>query len=148
MAQLPPRHGRCARWPEQSPESFQYGVFAVLRGDFSFVRGVDIIKLTKIPLIYSVSLFNFGGLGALFGDAKPTEPPPSLAAGLEMARNVCNGCMRLPAFLVQANTPCFAEPGGTGEPPHKFPVSFRAAFAYLKSAPDHASVCFFFLSNM
>jgi len=40
------------------------------------VRGVlDIIKLNKIPLIYSVSRFNLGGLGALFGVAKPTKAP-------------------------------------------------------------------------
>jgi len=37
--------------------------------------GVDIIKLTKAPLIYSVSRFNLGGLGALFGGAKPTKAP-------------------------------------------------------------------------
>jgi len=34
---------------------------------------MDIIKLTKNPLIYSVSRFNLGGLGALFGGAKPTK---------------------------------------------------------------------------
>jgi len=30
-------------------------------------RGLDIIKIYKTPLIYSVLYFNFGGLGALFG---------------------------------------------------------------------------------
>ena len=39
--------------------------------------GLDIIKLTKTPLIYSsVSRFNLGGLEALFGGDKPTNPPP------------------------------------------------------------------------
>jgi len=31
--------------------------------------------LTKSPLIYSVAYFNLGALGALFGEAKPTEAP-------------------------------------------------------------------------
>jgi len=40
------------------------------------VGGLDIIKLTKIPLIYTVSRFNFGGLGGMFGEAKPTKATP------------------------------------------------------------------------
>jgi len=32
-------------------------------------------NLTKIPLIYSVSYFNLGGLGALFGGLNPPMPP-------------------------------------------------------------------------
>jgi len=36
---------------------------------------LDIIKLTKTPLIYSVSRFNLGELGDLFGEAKPTKAP-------------------------------------------------------------------------
>jgi len=35
--------------------------------------GLDIIKLTKTPLFYSISRFNLRGLGALFGGAKPTK---------------------------------------------------------------------------
>jgi len=31
--------------------------------------------LTKTQLIYSVSCFHFGGLGALFVGAKPQKPP-------------------------------------------------------------------------
>ena len=38
--------------------------------------GLDIIKLTKTPLIYSVSRFNLGGVRALFGGAKPTKAHP------------------------------------------------------------------------
>ena len=38
--------------------------------------GLDMMKLTKIPLIYSVSRFNLGDLGALFGGAKPTKASP------------------------------------------------------------------------
>jgi len=45
------------------------------RGVLQFCGGLDIIKLTKTPLIYSVSRFNLGGLGALFGGAKPTKAP-------------------------------------------------------------------------
>ena len=35
------------------------------------------IKLTKTPLIYSVSRFNLGGLGALFEKTNPTKAPRS-----------------------------------------------------------------------
>ena len=35
--------------------------------------GLDIIKLNKTSLIYSVSRFNLAGLGALFGGAKLTK---------------------------------------------------------------------------
>jgi len=38
-------------------------------------------NLTNIPLIYSVSYFNLGGLGALFGGDKPTNAAP-VATGL------------------------------------------------------------------
>jgi len=37
--------------------------------------GLDTIKSTKAALIYSVSRFNLGGLGVLFGGAKPTKAP-------------------------------------------------------------------------
>jgi len=37
------------------------------------VGGLDITKLTKIPLTYSVSRFNFGGFGVFLGGAKPTK---------------------------------------------------------------------------
>ena len=68
-------------WPywhaEPSPESFQQGGFAFLRGGFAFVRGgLDIQKLTKTALIHTASCFNLGGLGALFGGAKPTKATP------------------------------------------------------------------------
>ena len=39
--------------------------------------GLGIIKLTKTPLIYSVSCFNFEGFGALYGGSKPTKSPRS-----------------------------------------------------------------------
>jgi len=49
--------------------------FAVLRvGLFFCLGGLDIIKLTKTPLIYSVSRFNLGSW-ALFRGAKPTKAP-------------------------------------------------------------------------
>jgi len=37
---------------------------------------LDIENLIKSPKIYSVSYFDFGGLGTLFGGAKPTIAPP------------------------------------------------------------------------
>jgi len=37
--------------------------------------GIEIIKLTKTPLIYSVSRFNLGALGALFGGLSPPKTP-------------------------------------------------------------------------
>jgi len=46
---------------------FSIGGFAVLRGLCVCAGGVDIIILTKIQPIYSVSRFNLGELGALFG---------------------------------------------------------------------------------
>jgi len=45
----------------------------------SSAGGIDFTKLTKTPLIYSVSRFNLGGgLGALFGGAKHTKASPWL----------------------------------------------------------------------
>ena len=38
--------------------------------------GLDIIKLTKTQLIYSVSRFNLGGLELCLWGAKPTKAPP------------------------------------------------------------------------
>jgi len=40
-----------------------------------FCRRLDIPNFTKTPLIYSVSYFNLGGLGALFGGLSPPNPP-------------------------------------------------------------------------
>jgi len=52
------------------------GGFVFLRGGFTFVQGcLTFQKLTKTPLIYSVSCFNLGGLGVLFGGAKSTKDP-------------------------------------------------------------------------
>jgi len=45
--------------------------------------GLNIIKLSKIPLIYSVSRFNLGGLGALFrGELSPPQPPRGDGTGV------------------------------------------------------------------
>jgi len=38
--------------------------------------GLDIPKLTKTQLIYSVSRFNLGELGVLFGEVRPTKASP------------------------------------------------------------------------
>jgi len=49
--------------------------------------GLDIIKLTKAPLIYSVSRFNLGGLELCLG-GKPTKV--SGATGLSLCLNIMN----------------------------------------------------------
>jgi len=51
-------------------------------GLFVCARGLDIIELTKTPLIYSVSRFNFGGLGVVLGGAKLTKPPRGDGTGM------------------------------------------------------------------
>ena len=43
---------------------------------------LDVIKLTKISPIYSVSRFNLGGLGALFGGTKRTKAPRGDGTGV------------------------------------------------------------------
>jgi len=43
---------------------FSIGGFAVLLETFRLCGGLEIIKLTKTPLIYSVSRFNLGGLSS------------------------------------------------------------------------------------
>jgi len=45
------------------------------KGVLRLCGGLDTIKLTKTPLIYSVSRFNLEGLGALFGGISPPKPP-------------------------------------------------------------------------
>jgi len=53
---------------------FPIGGSALLRGNFAFVRkGLTFIKLTKAPLIYSVSCFKLGGLELCW--AEPTKAP-------------------------------------------------------------------------
>jgi len=39
-------------------------------------RRLGIENLIKTPMVYSVSYFHLGGLGTLFGEAKPTKAPP------------------------------------------------------------------------
>ena len=46
------------------------------------LEGLDIIKLTKTPLIYSVSRFNLEGLGALFGGISTPNPLRGAGTGL------------------------------------------------------------------
>jgi len=52
--------------------------------------------LTKIPLVYSVSYFNLGRLGALFGGLSPPKPP--MATGLLQSMLCCSvwHCFRCP----------------------------------------------------
>jgi len=51
------------------------------RGLCGSAEGLDIIKLTKTPLIYSVSRVNLGKLGVLLGGVSSPRPPP-VATGL------------------------------------------------------------------
>jgi len=37
---------------------------------------IEIIKITKTPLIYSVSRFHLGGLELCLGRLSPPKPPP------------------------------------------------------------------------
>ena len=71
---------------EPSPECFQKGVLHFCGGLWVCAGGLDTKKLTKTQLIYSVSCFNLGGLGALFGGISSQKPP--VATGLyQHARN-------------------------------------------------------------
>jgi len=37
-------------------------------------KGFDILKIVKTPLIQTVSYFNVGGFGVLFGELSPPKP--------------------------------------------------------------------------
>jgi len=50
--------------------------------------GLDIVKIPKTPLIYSVSRFNFEGLGTLFGVLSPPKPPRGDGTELHHYENV------------------------------------------------------------
>ena len=53
------------------------------KGALRLCGGIDIQKLTKTPLIHSVSCFSLGGLGSFFGGAKLIEAPGPVATGLQ-----------------------------------------------------------------
>jgi len=57
-------------------------------GVFAFVRGVDILKIYKIPLVYSVSCFNLGGLELYLGELSPPKPSRELCSGLDTCNTV------------------------------------------------------------
>jgi len=52
---------------------FNRGALRFFRGAYTFVQGG---LNAKTLFIYSIAYFNLGGLGALFGAAKPTKAPP------------------------------------------------------------------------
>ena len=62
----------------------------VNRGSLRSCAGVWHSNLTKIPLICSVSYFNWGGLGVYLGELRPPNPPwrRGLPAGLETTPSV------------------------------------------------------------
>ena len=68
----------CLLPTEPSPEGLQFG-------DYLCAGGTDIPNLTKNPLTYSVSYFNFGGL-VFFEGSKPTKTP--VATGLVTNRRL------------------------------------------------------------
>jgi len=64
----------CNIQTEPSPKVFNRGALRFCGGLCVCAGGLD-IKLTKTPLIYSVSRFNLGVLGTLFGRLTPPKPP-------------------------------------------------------------------------
>jgi len=54
---------------------FSIGGLCSSVGGLRFCGGLHIIKLTKTPLIYSVSRFNLGGLELSLGGLSPPKPP-------------------------------------------------------------------------
>jgi len=61
--------------PDRRQRVFNRGALQFCGGLCVCAGGLDIIKLTKIPLIYSVSRINLGGLGALIGGLSQPKPP-------------------------------------------------------------------------
>jgi len=90
--QIPSRPVSCTRTVARKSS---IGGFTFARGLYICVGGAWYSNLTKIPLIYIVSYFNLGGLGALFGGLSPPEPP--VATGLSCT----GGCMQLIADLLR-----------------------------------------------
>jgi len=73
-------HSSTLVWFRTVAKLFSMGGFEVLRGSLRLCGGLDIIKLGKISLIYSVSRCNLGFLELCLGRAKPTKAP--VATGL------------------------------------------------------------------
>ena len=62
---------------------FNRGLYVCVRGLYIRAVGDWHSNLTKMPLTYSISNFNFGGLGAFFGKTKPTKAPRGDGTGQE-----------------------------------------------------------------
>ena len=73
----------CNIQTEPSPKVFNRGALRFCGGICVCAVGLD-IKLTKTPLISSVSRFNLGVLGILFGGLRP--PNPHVATGLHTSQ--------------------------------------------------------------
>jgi len=69
------RYSSTRVWFRTVHKKFSIREFAVLRGGFAFVQGGLALWNSKIPLIYSVSRFNFGGLELWLGGLSPPNPP-------------------------------------------------------------------------
>jgi len=66
-------HSSTCMWFRIAAKIFSIGGLCISAGGFAFfARVLDIIKLSKISLIYSVSRSNLGGLGVFLGRDKPT----------------------------------------------------------------------------
>jgi len=94
------RHDSTRVWFRTIAKNFSIGGFTVLRGDLRLCVGLDIIKLSKIPLICSVSRFNLRGLGTLFGGRlSPPQPPRGDGTGV-IASTVAFRCLQWSTTLV------------------------------------------------
>jgi len=67
-----------SRTQNRRQKVFNRGALQFCDGALRLCGILKIVKLTKTPLIYSVSRFNLGGLGALFGGLNPPKPLPWL----------------------------------------------------------------------
>jgi len=59
--------------------------------------GLDIENFIKSPLIYSVSYFDLGGLGTLFGGVKPTKAPRGDGTGHMFTQTIDRQTFRMAA---------------------------------------------------
>ena len=67
------RFAECNYWTQTSCRTVA-GKFSI-GGLCVYLGGLDIIKLSKTPLIHSVSRFNLGGLELCLGGLSPPKPP-------------------------------------------------------------------------
>ena len=86
-----------AAYQDRRQKVFNRGLCSSAKRLFVCAGGLDIIKLTKTPLIYSVSRFSFGGLELCLAGLSPPKPPPVATGLLHAARRllVRHSCLGL-----------------------------------------------------